>query len=197
MDVSECVDCTLQSDGCRNAGPAVIAHPHILEKEAPQCCQCVPQWVEVVRWQPSFSHAVKVAEQSRPSSSVKHVFTFFPLCVYYVQPGNVPLFYISSLTGGQWIPPLCWWRLSFIQMTGAIFCLPGVWSKPCNSPWNAVSNLLRQNFPAGCKSGRLRFKQVFCLWKPVGNETFQIWPWLLSVLKCREVSKFKFRKGFK
>lgn len=97
MDVSECVDCTLQSDGCRNAGPAVIAHPHILEKEASQCCQCVPQWVEVVRWQPSFSHAVKVAEQSRPSSSVKHVFTFFPLCVYYVQPGNVLLFYISSL----------------------------------------------------------------------------------------------------
>lgn len=97
---------------CGMAGPAVIAHPHILEKEA---CECHVQRCPVLSVCPSVGGGREMTAILLPRGQggctelafflSERVFVFFSppfvLLMCTLQPDKVLLFYISSLTSGK------------------------------------------------------------------------------------------------
>lgn len=90
-------------------------------------------------------------------------------------------------------------RLSFIQMTGVVVCLPGAVVQTLQQPHGTqVSNFAPTEFPRRMQKWPITFfDKCFVSGNRLENGTFGIWRWRLSVLRCRQVSRLKSREGFK
>lgn len=170
MDVRECVDCTLQ---CRlwEGRTCSRCTSTYFGKGSPSCSE-VPSAVRVSRcgwgsWDDSPPSPTRSRWLNR-AVFLHHWACFLPpapfVCLLRALLSLIKFFcsLFPPLENDKGSYSFKWQTSSF-----ALFPIFGPNSESVHEM--KFSNLLWQNFPAGCKSGRLCFEEVFCLWKPVGN----------------------------